>query len=48
MAFSVSTQVYGDLLILLCLGWSMGFVLALPVLVDPASQAIRPDWLQAR
>jgi hypothetical protein len=31
-AFSISTQAYGDVFILLCLGWSTGFLLALPVL----------------
>ena len=28
--FSVATQVYGDVFVLLILGWSVGFVLALP------------------
>lgn len=30
-AFSVATQVFGDVLVLLMLGWSFGFVLAMPV-----------------
>jgi len=33
-AFSVSTQAYGDEFILLCLGWSIGFLLALPGLAN--------------
>lgn len=31
-AFSVATQAYGDIFILLTLGWALGFLLALPVL----------------
>lgn len=48
-AFSVATQAYGDLFILLCLGWALGMLLALPVLVqqqklgaEPARQAWAP------
>lgn len=37
--FSTSAQAYGDLLILLCLGWATGFLLALPVLANRARQA---------
>jgi hypothetical protein len=33
-AFSVATQVYGDLFILLILSWTVGFLLAVPVLVE--------------
>lgn len=33
-AFSVATQAYGDLFILLTLGWSFGFLVALPLLAD--------------
>jgi hypothetical protein len=33
-AFSVATQAYGDLFILLILSWSLGFLLAVPVLVE--------------
>jgi hypothetical protein len=33
-AFSVATQAYGDLFILLTLGWSFGFLIALPVLAE--------------
>ena len=32
--FSVATQVYGDLFILLILSWTVGFLLAVPVLVE--------------
>ena len=31
-AFSIATQVYGDVFILLLLGWTVGFLLAMPVL----------------
>jgi hypothetical protein len=40
-AFSVATQAYGDVFILLWLGWSTGFLLALPVLASRASQSTR-------
>jgi hypothetical protein len=33
-AFSVATQAYGDLFILLILSWTLGFLLAVPVLVE--------------
>ena len=33
-AFSVATQAYGDIFILLSLGWALGFLLALPVLAQ--------------
>jgi hypothetical protein len=32
--FSVATQAYGDLFILLILSWTLGFLLAIPVLVE--------------
>ena len=38
-AFSVATQAYGDLFVLLSLGWALGFLLALPVLAQRAVQA---------
>lgn len=38
-AFSVAAQAYGDVFILLCLGWALGFLLALPVLAQRAAQA---------
>lgn len=37
-AFSVATQAYGDLFVLLTLGWSFGFLVALPVLADAQSK----------
>ncbi|MDZ4812140.1 MAG: hypothetical protein SGI99_05925 [Pseudomonadota bacterium] len=38
-AFSVAAQAYGDIFILLCLGWALGFLLALPVLAQRAVQS---------
>lgn len=38
-AFSVGTQAYADVFILLCLGWSTGFLLAMPVLAHRARQS---------
>lgn len=35
-AFAVAIQAYGDLFILLSLGWAFGFLVALPILADPA------------
>jgi hypothetical protein len=32
--FSVATQAYGDLFVLLILGWTLGFLLAVPILVE--------------
>ena len=37
-AFSVATQAYGDVFVLLTLGWSFGFLVALPVLADAQSK----------
>ena len=44
-AFSVATQAYADIFILLSLGWVFGFLLSLPVLVEeppPEPRAVRP------
>jgi hypothetical protein len=38
-AFSAATQVYGDLFILLILSWTVGFLLAVPVLVERQASA---------
>lgn len=38
-AFSVAAQVFGDLFVLLMMGWSLGFVLAMPVLAVKAVEA---------
>ncbi|MGE3104301.1 MAG: hypothetical protein AB7F83_06055 [Lysobacterales bacterium] len=38
-AFSVATQAFGDLFILLTLGWTLGFLLALPSLAKRAAAA---------
>jgi hypothetical protein len=45
-AFTVSTQAYGDVFILLCLGWSTGFLLALPILATRARRSV-PDQPRA-
>jgi len=39
-AFSVATQVFGDVLILLMLGWTLGFVLAMPAVAFQETQAL--------
>ena len=44
-SFSVATQVYSDLFVLLLMGWCVGFVLALPVLAargQAPTQSLRP------
>jgi len=38
-AFSVATQAFGDLFVLLTLGWTLGFLLALPVLAKRAMRS---------
>lgn len=53
-AFSVAAQAYGDLFILLSLGWSLGILLALPILVEqlesrkPSPRASRATLPAAR
>ena len=50
-AFSVATQAFGDLFVLLTLGWVLGFLLALPGLAKrraAAVQALRERQLAAR
>ena len=37
--FSVATQAYGDLFILLILSWTLGFLLSVPVLVEREMRA---------
>jgi hypothetical protein len=39
-AFSVATQAYGDIFILLSLGWAVGFLLALPVLARTQKERV--------
>ena len=39
--FSVATQAYGDLFILLILSWVLGFLLAVPMLVEREMRARR-------
>ena len=41
-AFSVATQAYGDLFILLILSWTLGFLLAIPVLLEREVRARQP------
>ena len=40
--FSVATQAYGDLFILLILGWTLGFLLAVPLLLERELNRARP------
>jgi hypothetical protein len=40
-AFSVAAQAYGDIFILLTLGWTLGFLLALPVLAKREKERIQ-------
>ena len=40
-AFSVATQAFGDLFVLLMMGWTAGFLLAMPVLASRAVEARR-------
>ena len=42
VAFSVATQAYGDLFILLILSWTLGFLLAVPVLLEREARARQP------
>ncbi len=44
-AFTVATQVYGDLFVLLLIGWTVGFLLAMPAL---ALRAARPSPVPAK
>jgi hypothetical protein len=37
-AFSVATQAYGDIFILLIMSWTLGFLLAVPVLIEQENQ----------
>ena len=41
-AFSVATQAYADLFILLILGWTLGFLFAVPVLLEREVRARQP------
>ena len=40
--FSVATQAYGDLFVLLVLSWMLGFLLAVPALVEREVRAREP------
>jgi hypothetical protein len=41
-AFSVATQAYGDLFVLLILSWTLGFLLAIPALLKREARARQP------
>ena len=41
-AFTVATQAYGDLFILLILSWTLGFLLAVPVMLEREVRARQP------
>ena len=41
-AFSVATQAYGDLFILLILSWTLGFLFAVPALLEREVRARQP------
>ena len=45
-AFSVATQAFGDLFILLILSWTLGFLLAVPELLQREAQARRPAFFE--
>lgn len=53
-SFTVATQAFGDLFILLTLGWSVGFLLAMPVMaasrpdVPQPTQALKARFVQPR
>ena len=44
--FSVATQAYGDLFILLILSWTLGFLLAIPVLLEREVSEQQPAFFQ--
>jgi hypothetical protein len=45
-AFSVATQAYGDLFVLLILSWTLGFLFAVPVLVEREARLRQPAILK--
>jgi hypothetical protein len=45
-AFSVGTQAYGDIFVLLILSWTLGFLLAVPVLLEREMRARQPAILE--
>jgi hypothetical protein len=47
-AFSVATQAYSDLFILLILSWTLGFLFAVPVLLEREVRARQPSILRDR
>jgi hypothetical protein len=46
--FSVATQAYGDLFVLLILSWTLGFLFAVPVMVEREVRAGQPEIVQSR
>jgi hypothetical protein len=44
--FSVATQAYGDVFILLILSWTLGFFLAIPVLLEREAREQQPTFIQ--
>lgn len=47
-SFSIATQVFGDPFVLLMMGWSVGFILAMPVLANKAVAAREKRIAQQR
>jgi hypothetical protein len=47
-AFSVATQAYGDLFILLILSWTLGFLLAVPAMLEHEVRARQPAIFEQR
>jgi hypothetical protein len=45
-AFSVATQAYGDLFVLLTLSWTLGFLFAIPELLEREARARQPAILE--
>jgi hypothetical protein len=45
-AFSVATQAYGDLFVLLILSWTLGFLFAVPVLLEREARLRQPAILE--
>lgn len=47
-SFSVATQVFGDLFVLLMMGWAVGFLLAMPALAARSAAALEARAMQQR
>jgi hypothetical protein len=46
--FSVATQAYGDLFVLLVLSWMLGFLLAVPALVESEVHTRQPKIFETQ